>query len=148
MPCWPSRAPLALHILQSLTAVDLAAMKYYWFAHGEVAGIRGTISRTGYTGEDGFEIFVPPQSADRLWLALLDAGNEAGLIPAGLGARDTLRLEAAMRLYGNDIDDDDDGARRRPRLDRGLEQERSSSARPCCARSANMASSASWSASR
>ncbi len=98
------QGPLARNILQSLTAVDLSAMKYYWFAHGEVAGIRGTISRTGYTGEDGFEIFVPPQSADRLWLALLGAGAEAGLVPAGLGARDTLRLEAAMRLYGNDID--------------------------------------------
>ncbi len=98
------QGPLARHILQALTTIDLSAMKYYWFAHGEVAGIRGTVSRTGYTGEDGFEVFVAPQSADKLWLALLDAGKEAGLIPAGLGARDTLRLEAAMRLYGNDID--------------------------------------------
>jgi len=98
------QGPLARHILQSLTAIDLAGIKYYWFAHGEVAGIRGTVSRTGYTGEDGFEVFVAPQSADRLWLALLEAGKDAGLVPAGLGARDTLRLEAAMRLYGNDID--------------------------------------------
>jgi aminomethyltransferase len=80
-------------------------MKYYWFAHGEFAGVRGTVSRTGYTGEDGFEIFVPPQSADKVWLALLQSGEPAGLIPCGLGARDTLRLEAAMRLHGNDIDE-------------------------------------------
>lgn len=99
------QGPEALGILQSLTGVDLAAMKYYWFAHGEVANVRATISRTGYTGEDGFEIFVPPQSAERVWLALLDAGAAVGLVPCGLGARDTLRLEAAMRLHGTDIDE-------------------------------------------
>jgi glycine cleavage system T protein (aminomethyltransferase) len=99
------QGPQASVVLQSLTGVDLAAIKYYWFSHGEVAGIRSTISRTGYTGEDGFEIFVPPQSADRLWQTILDAGRSADLIPCGLGARDTLRLEAAMRLYGNDIDE-------------------------------------------
>jgi aminomethyltransferase len=69
-----------------------------------VAGVRATVSRTGYTGEDGFEIFVPPPSADRVWLALLESGRAAGVVPCGLGARDTLRLEAAMRLHGNDID--------------------------------------------
>jgi aminomethyltransferase len=99
------QGPKARQILQTLTAVDLSAIKYYWFAHGEFAGIRGTVSRTGYTGEDGFEVFVPPAMAPRLWNALLDAGKPDGLIPCGLGARDTLRLEAAMRLYGNDIDD-------------------------------------------
>ena len=99
------QGPAALTILQPLTGVDLSSLKYYWFAHGEVAGVRGTISRTGYTGEDGFEIFCPPAQAPRLWTALLAAGSAAGLIPAGLGARDTLRLEAGMRLYGNDIDD-------------------------------------------
>jgi aminomethyltransferase len=99
------QGPKALEVLQPLTGVDLRAMKYYWFGHGEVASVRATISRTGYTGEDGFEIFVPPQSADRVWQAIVDAGRSVGLIPAGLGARDTLRLEAAMRLYGNDIDD-------------------------------------------
>ena len=99
------QGPAALDILQPLTGVDLASMKYYWFAHGEIANIRGTISRTGYTGEDGFEIFVPPGSADRVWLALLQSGAAAGIIPCGLGARDTLRLEAGMRLHGNDIDD-------------------------------------------
>jgi aminomethyltransferase len=99
------QGPRARAIVQALTAVDLASIKYYWFAHGEVAGVRGTVSRTGYTGEDGFEVFAPPAAAARLWDALLDAGREHGLVPCGLGARDTLRLEAAMRLYGNDIDE-------------------------------------------
>jgi glycine cleavage system T protein (aminomethyltransferase) len=99
------QGPAARDILQELTGVDLKTIKYYWFAHGEVAGVRGTISRTGYTGENGYELFVPPQQAPRVWDALLQAGQPHGLIPAGLGARDTLRLEAAMRLYGNDIDD-------------------------------------------
>jgi aminomethyltransferase len=99
------QGPKALEILQPLTGVELAGLKYYWFAHGEIANVRGTISRTGYTGEDGFEVFVPPQSADRVWQAILESGNAAGIIPCGLGARDTLRLEASMRLHGNDIDD-------------------------------------------
>jgi aminomethyltransferase len=99
------QGPEALGIVQSLTSVDLAPLKYYWFAHGEFAGIRGTVSRTGYTGEDGFEIFVPPAAAEKLWNAILAAGKDVGLVPAGLGARDTLRLEASMRLFGNDIDE-------------------------------------------
>jgi len=99
------QGPAAADVLQPLTAVELSAMKYYWFAHGEVASVRATVSRTGYTGEDGFEVFVPPQSADRVWQAILQSGQAAGVIPCGLGARDTLRLEAAMRLHGNDIDE-------------------------------------------
>jgi len=99
------QGPRAIEVLQPLTGVDLASMKYYWFAHGEVAGVRGTISRTGYTGEDGFEIFVAPAMADKVWLAITQSGEPHGLIPCGLGARDTLRLEAAMRLHGNDIDE-------------------------------------------
>jgi aminomethyltransferase len=99
------QGPAAREVLQTLTGVDLASMKYYWFANGEVANVRATISRTGYTGEDGFEVFVPPQSADRVWQAILEAGRGAGVVPCGLGARDTLRLEAAMRLHGNDIDE-------------------------------------------
>src|SRR5687767_2362687 len=99
------QGPRAQEILQTLTAIDLSAIKYYWFAHGEIAGVRGTVSRTGYTGEDGFEVMVPPAMATRVWDGLLQAGQPLGLIPAGLGARDTLRLEAAMRLYGNDIDE-------------------------------------------
>jgi len=99
------QGPEAQNILQPLTGVELGTIKYYWFAHGEVANVRATISRTGYTGEDGFEIFVPPQSADRVWLALLESGKAVDVIPCGLGARDTLRLEAGMRLHGNDIDE-------------------------------------------
>jgi len=99
------QGPQAEAILQSLTAIELPAIKYYWFATGEVAGIRATVSRTGYTGEDGFEIFVPPAQAERLWDAVMLAGQGAGLALCGLGARDTLRLEAAMRLCGSDMDD-------------------------------------------
>ena len=99
------QGPSARDILQKLTGVNLADIKYYWFTTGEVAGVAGTISRTGYTGEDGYEVFVPPASAERVWNAIVEAGAPAGLVPAGLGARDTLRLEAAMRLYGNDIDE-------------------------------------------
>jgi aminomethyltransferase len=99
------QGPVAQQVLQGLTGVDLAAIKYYWFTTGEVANVRVTISRTGYTGEDGFEIFVPPASAEHVWNALLVAGKPHGVVPAGLGARDTLRLEAGMRLYGNDMDE-------------------------------------------
>ena len=99
------QGPASAETLQPLTGVDLANLRYYWYAHGEVASARAMVSRTGYSGEDGFEIFVPPNVADRVWLALLDSGRAADVIPCGLGARDTLRLEAAMRLYGNDIDE-------------------------------------------
>lgn len=99
------QGPLARQVMQRLSNVDLTGIKYYWFAHGEIAGVRGTLSRTGYTGEDGYEVFVPPQQAVRVWDAILEAGRDEAVVPAGLGARDTLRLEAAMRLYGNDIDD-------------------------------------------
>lgn len=99
------QGPASEAILQTLTDVELAPLKYYWFTFGEVAGVRVTISRTGYTGEDGFEIFAPPNQAARLWDALLQAGQSAGIRPCGLGARDTLRLEACMRLYGNEMDD-------------------------------------------
>ena len=99
------QGPAAREVLQTLTGVNLSEIKYYWFTTGEVAGVRATVSRTGYTGEEGFEVFVPPATAERVWDAILNAGRSAGVVPAGLGARDTLRLEAAMRLYGNDIDD-------------------------------------------
>jgi aminomethyltransferase len=99
------QGPAALEVLQPLTGIDLADIKYYWFSYGEVASARALVSRTGYTGEDGFEIFVPPAMADRVWQALTESGRAADVIPCGLGARDTLRLEAAMRLYGNDIDE-------------------------------------------
>ena len=99
------QGPASREVLQPLTAIDLNDLRYYSFAHGEVAAARVTVSRTGYTGEDGFEIFVPPAMADRVWQALLESGRSADVMPCGLGARDTLRLEAAMRLYGNDIDE-------------------------------------------
>ena len=99
------QGPAARDILQTLTGVDLAGIKYYWFTTGEVANVRCTISRTGYTGEDGFEVFMAPSAAERVWDAILQAGKSAGIVPAGLAARDTLRLEAAMRLYGNDMDE-------------------------------------------
>jgi len=99
------QGPAAIGIVQALTSVDLASVKYYWFAHGEVAGVRSLISRTGYTGEDGLELYVPPASAERVWNAILEAGSSAGIVPVGLGARDTLRLEAGMHLSGQDIDE-------------------------------------------
>ncbi len=99
------QGPAARAVLQQLATIDLSDIQPFWFAHGEVANARAMIACTGYTGEDGFEIFVPPNMADKVWQALLAAGQSAGVVPAGLGARDTLRLEASMRLYGNDIDD-------------------------------------------
>ena len=99
------QGPEAVNITQQLTSVDLSGIKYYWFATGEVASVRATISRTGYTGEDGFELFVPPADASRVWRALIDAGKSADIRPCGLGARDTLRLEACMRLCGSDMDE-------------------------------------------
>src|ERR1043165_9641110 len=99
------QGPAALGVLQPLCSTELSDLKYYWFTHGEVANARALISRTGYTGEDGFEIFIPPNMADRVWQALLESGRAADGIPCGLRARDTLRLGAGMRLYGNDIDE-------------------------------------------
>lgn len=99
------QGPRAQEILQPLTAVDLPSVKFYHFAEGAVAGVPAIVSRTGYTGEDGFEVFVPPGAAVPLWQALIEKGRGAGLVPAGLGARDTLRLEARMCLYGNDLDE-------------------------------------------
>ena len=99
------QGPSALDVLQPLCTVDLSGLRYYSFTYGEVNAARALISRTGYTGEDGFEIFIPPPMAARVWQALIGEGQRVELLPCGLGARDTLRLEAAMRLYGNDIDE-------------------------------------------
>ncbi len=99
------QGPASLGLLQDLTNFDLAPLKYYSFAPGEVAGARATVSRTGYTGEDGFEIFVPPAQAGRVWDALVEAGRSVDMRLCGLGARDTLRLERCMRLYGNEMDE-------------------------------------------
>ena len=92
-------------VVNAGNGIELPAIKYYWFANGEVSGVRVIVSRTGYTGEDGFEIFVPPAQAEQVWNALLEAGAVDGLKPCGLGARDTLRLEASMRLCGSDMDE-------------------------------------------
>jgi aminomethyltransferase len=97
------QGPLALAILSPLTKTDLAAIAYYHCSAGEVAGIACTISRTGYTGEDGFELYHDAPDAPALWRAILAAGGPQGLLPAGLGARDTLRLEAGYCLYGHDL---------------------------------------------
>lgn len=98
------QGPQALATLQKLTSTELDKIKYYWFVDGEVAGTTARIARTGYTGEDGFEIYVAPEQAERVWSELLGAGNEFGIKPCGLGARNTLRLEAKMALYGHEID--------------------------------------------
>ncbi|HTV60253.1 MAG TPA: glycine cleavage system aminomethyltransferase GcvT [Verrucomicrobiae bacterium] len=98
------QGPRALDILQPLTPVPLAPIRYYHFTHGSVAGVHALIARTGYTGEDGFEIYFDPAHAEKLWTGILSAGEPFGLLPCGLGARNTLRLEAGMCLYGHEID--------------------------------------------
>jgi aminomethyltransferase len=98
------QGPKARATLQKLTPVDLSGIKYYWFTDGEVSGTPARIAHTGYTGEDGFEIYVPPSDAGRIWGLVMDAGAEFGIKPCGLGARNTLRLEAKMALYGHEID--------------------------------------------
>ena len=100
------QGPRAVGLVQRLTKSELGSVKYYAFVEGTVADVACVISRTGYTGEDGFELFCGNADAVRLWRALLDEGQSESIRPAGLGARDTLRLEAGMRLYGNDMDAD------------------------------------------
>ena len=99
------QGPLAQSILQPLTEVDLANIPYYHFEAGLVDGVHCIISRTGYTGEDGFELYLAPVDAPKLWNDLLAAGEPHGLLPAGLGARDTLRLEAGYCLYGHELNE-------------------------------------------
>ena len=100
------QGPKAPGIVQRLTKLDLSKVQTFHFAAAEVAGVPCIAARTGYTGEDGFELFCPAAKAAHLWDALLEAGQGDGAIPAGLGARDSLRLESAYRLYGSDMDDD------------------------------------------
>ncbi len=99
------QGPRALGIVQRLTRAPIAALKYYWFLAGEIDGVKALIARTGYTGEDGFELYFAPQHSEKLWSDLLEAGKADGLVPCGLGARNTLRLEAGMCLYGHELDD-------------------------------------------
>ncbi len=98
------QGPQAIAVGQRLTRTDLSAVRYYWFADGEFAGAPARLARTGYTGEDGFEVYVAADHAVTVWEALLEAGAEFGIQPCGLGARNTLRLEAKMALYGHEID--------------------------------------------
>jgi aminomethyltransferase len=99
------QGPRSAEILQPLTPVDLSAIRYYHFAFGKVSGIDCLIARTGYTGEDGFELYFDPQFSENMWDVLMDAGKPFNMIPCGLGARNTLRLEAGMCLYGHEIDE-------------------------------------------
>jgi aminomethyltransferase len=102
------QGPKAAETLQKLTSTDLSTIKNYWFTWGTVCGLHNVmIARTGYTGEDGFEIYVPSDEATsaRVWAEVLEAGAEFGIVPCGLGARNTLRLESAMALYGHELSD-------------------------------------------
>ena len=120
------QGPRALETLQKLTKVDLAAIKNYWFTFGTVAGIPNVlIARTGYSGEDGFEVYLPADEPTtvKMWNALMEAGQEFAIRPCGLGARNTLRLEAGMSLYGHEISEDinvfEGGIDRWLKLDKG-----------------------------
>ena len=102
------QGPRAVDVLRKLTNVDLSPIKNYWFTYGTVCGLPNTmIARTGYTGEDGFEIYIPSDAptSERVWYEVLGAGREFGILPCGLGARNTLRLESKMALYGHEISD-------------------------------------------
>lgn len=101
------QGPLAEEVLQTLTDVDLNSLKYFKFIENAViAGNSVLLSRTGYTGEDGFEIYGEPQAIVELWTKILEAGKDKGVVPAGLGARDTLRFEACLPLYGQELSKD------------------------------------------
>ena len=99
------QGPKAAALMARVADPDPSDLPYYGFREGSVCGVSALVSRTGYTGEDGFEVYLPPEDAERVFRGLLDAGRADGAAPCGLGARDTLRLEAKMALYGNDIDD-------------------------------------------
>jgi aminomethyltransferase len=120
------QGPRALETLQKLTKVELAGIRNYWFTFGEVAGVANVlIARTGYSGEDGFEVYIPSDEPTtvKMWEALMEAGQEFGIRPCGLGARNTLRLEAGMPLYGHEISDSinvlEAGLERWLKLDKG-----------------------------
>jgi aminomethyltransferase len=122
------QGPKAVDVLAKLTNVPLAEIKNYWFRWGTICGLHNTlIARTGYTGEDGFEIYIPSDevTSTRVWNEILEAGKEFGIVPCGLGARNTLRLESAMALYGHEISDTinvyEAGLGRYAKLDKGVE---------------------------
>src|SRR6202163_1011179 len=120
------QGPRAIDVLQKLTDAELATLKNYWFTHGTVCGLKNRlIARTGYTGEDGFEVYVPSDTAtsEEVWGKVMEAGREFGILPCGLGARNTLRLEAKMALYGHEISDTinvwEAGLKRYCKMDKG-----------------------------
>lgn len=98
------QGPSAPVILGRTTQADLSRLRYYWFTRAECCGVNGILARTGYTGEDGFEFYFSPEHSERVWNGLLEAGRPEGLAPCGLGARNTLRLEASYPLYGHELD--------------------------------------------
>jgi aminomethyltransferase len=100
------QGPRAVAILARVTASHFSSLRYYWFMPATCCGVEGLLARTGYTGEDGFEFYFPPAESERVWNELLEAGKPEGLVPVGLGARNTLRLEAGYALYGHELDEE------------------------------------------
>jgi aminomethyltransferase len=100
------QGPRAAEIVAKVSSVNLSGLKYYWFCRARFCDVGGLLARTGYTGEDGFEFYFAPSDSERVWTTLIEAGKSAGLVPAGLGARNTLRLEAGYPLYGHELDED------------------------------------------
>ncbi len=100
------QGPRSASILARATGTDWSNLRYYWFTRARCCGVDGLLARTGYTGEDGFEFYFPPAESEKVWDGLLEAGKPDGLIPVGLGARNTLRLEAAFPLYGHELDEE------------------------------------------
>lgn len=100
------QGPHSAQILAKVTGANLDQLKYYWFCEATCCGVEGLLARTGYTGEDGFEFYFPSAESERVWNSLLEAGKPEGLVPAGLGARNTLRLEAGYALYGHELDEE------------------------------------------
>jgi len=100
------QGPRSAAIVGKVSGADLASLRYYWFTRATCCGVDGFLARTGYTGEDGFEFYFPPEESERVWTQLIEAGKDEGMIPAGLGARNTLRLEAGYALYGHELDED------------------------------------------
>jgi aminomethyltransferase len=100
------QGPRAPEIISKVTDTAVTGLKYYWFCHTRCCGVEGLLARTGYTGEDGFEFYFPPVESEKVWNTLIEAGRPEGLVPAGLGARNTLRLEAGYPLYGHELDEE------------------------------------------
>jgi aminomethyltransferase len=100
------QGPRAPAIISKVTDASIAGLKYYWFCRARCCGVEGLLARTGYTGEDGFEFYFPPADSEKVWNILIEAGKPEGLVPAGLGARNTLRIEAGYPLYGHELDEE------------------------------------------